>query len=312
MKPIVIVITKQTSYSRYVQNTESTNVFQEIKEMVERGDPAVARWKASHEAHSRTLDIVTNEIAKCAEMLVFDASSFIAEMKDVALVVTVGGDGTLLAASHNVHGQIPVLGVNSDPNTSVGYFCTATAETFPEQLRRALGCTCVGIALTRMKVSKNKRIIDTRVLNDVLFCHTSPATTSNYILTLVQESPTESPFDWGEVFQETQKSSGFWVGPPAGSTAARRSAGFRSFPMHEKDLQLAVRELYYKPGSEPGRREVVAKPGQSIHAISKMDSAAMYIDGDYKVVPVGLGDELVFEVSNDPLWLLGRPDVLCR
>jgi len=309
MKPIVIVVTKQTSYSRYVQNTESTNVFQEIREMVERGDPAVARWKASHEAHSRTLDIVSNEIAKHAQMLVFDASSFIAEMKDVALVVTVGGDGTLLAASHNVHGQIPVLGVNSDPNTSVGYFCTATAETFPEQLRGALDCTCVGISLTRMTVAKNKRVIDTRVLNDALFCHTCPATTSNYILELQSWN---ARGEAERVFRETQKSSGFWVGPAAGSTAARRSAGFRSLALHEKNLQLAVRELYYKPGSEPGRREVIVEQGNLIRAISKMDSAAMYIDGDYKVVPVSLGDELEFEISQDPLWLLGRPDVLRR
>lgn len=31
------------------------------------------------------------------------------------LVVTVGGDGTLLQASHFMDDSIPVLGVNSDP-----------------------------------------------------------------------------------------------------------------------------------------------------------------------------------------------------
>ncbi|PQQ18704.1 NADH kinase-like isoform X2 [Prunus yedoensis var. nudiflora] len=34
---------------------------------------------------------------------------------DVDLVVTVGGDGTLLQASHFIDDSVPVLGVNSDP-----------------------------------------------------------------------------------------------------------------------------------------------------------------------------------------------------
>ena len=36
-------------------------------------------------------------------------------IKDVDLVITVGGDGTLLEASHFLDSSIPVLGVNSDP-----------------------------------------------------------------------------------------------------------------------------------------------------------------------------------------------------
>jgi len=36
-------------------------------------------------------------------------------INDVDLVVTIGGDGTLLQASHFIDDKIPVLGVNSDP-----------------------------------------------------------------------------------------------------------------------------------------------------------------------------------------------------
>lgn len=36
-------------------------------------------------------------------------------IRDVDLVVTVGGDGTLLQASHFLDESIPVIGVNSDP-----------------------------------------------------------------------------------------------------------------------------------------------------------------------------------------------------
>lgn len=36
-------------------------------------------------------------------------------IRDVDLVVTVGGDGTLLKASHFMDDSIPLVGVNSDP-----------------------------------------------------------------------------------------------------------------------------------------------------------------------------------------------------
>lgn len=36
-------------------------------------------------------------------------------IRNVDMVVTVGGDGTLLQASHFMDDSIPVLGVNSDP-----------------------------------------------------------------------------------------------------------------------------------------------------------------------------------------------------
>ena len=298
MNPKIIIIAKQTSYSRYVQDND-------VQHLIAQNNPATQRWQSSHEAHCKTLEIVRESALKRAQVFVFDAVSFVADLQDVALVVTVGGDGTLLSASHSLHSQVQILGVNSDPKTSVGFFCAATAETFPEYLNRALDCVCEGITLARMKILKNGRIIDERVLNDVLFCHTSPAITSNYILDHVLTFPNQRI-----EFSETQKSSGFWIGPAAGSTAARRSAGFKPLDLDSKNLQLCVRELYHRPGSKVGQQEINVEPGSAIRVVSKMDSAAMYIDGDYKVVPVGLGDELVFEMSNDPLLLLGKPHVL--
>lgn len=70
-------------------------------------------------------------------------------IRDVDLVVTIGGDGTLLQASHLMDDSVPVLGVNSDPTQieeveefseefdatrSTGYLCAATVKNF-EQVR---------------------------------------------------------------------------------------------------------------------------------------------------------------------------------
>jgi NAD+ kinase len=285
----IVIFSKKTLYSTYQEDD---------KEFLSSDHPIIERWKRSHETHNKTLDCVCDIVSKYAQLFIIESpNTSIVDLEDVDLVVTVGGDGTLLNASHNVHQRVPVLGVNSDPSTSVGFFCAATRENFNGFIHRALNDTFFGMVLTRMKVIKNNCVVESRVLNDVLFCHRNPATTSSYIL------------HTGEHI-ETQKSSGFWVGPAAGSTAARRSAGFNSLPLGSKSLQLCVRELYYRPNSEPGRREIIAESGEQIHVTSKMDLAAMYIDGDHKVVPVGLGDELIFEKSDDSLFILGKPDVL--
>ncbi|MCK9567890.1 NAD(+)/NADH kinase [Candidatus Pacearchaeota archaeon] len=317
----IIVITKKTSYSKYIQDQDDEG----SRELLRTQNPAVAFWQSSHNSHMRTLNRVVEEIQKqnivCT---VIDSKSFVVDPDDVAMVISVGGDGTLLSASHSVNGTLPILGVNSDPETSIGFFCYSTADTFLKHLLLALDSMCIETELTRMSVRKNGKFVANRILNDVLFCHTNPAATSNYIIQLMNHSTrtmaavqcgTETKLTADKVLplstQETQRSSGIWVGPAAGSTAARRSAGASPMNLSSKDLQLRVRELYYRPSSQPGRIELTAAPGQFIKVISKMDSAAMYLDGDYSVIPVGLGDEINFEMSDESLHLLGKPNVLC-
>ena len=36
-----------------------------------------------------------------------------------------------------------------------------------------------------------------------------------------------------------------------------------------------------------------------------MDSAALYLDGPYRELPVQIGDEVVFRASDEPLKVLG-------
>ncbi len=161
-----------------------------------------------------------------------------------------------------------------------------------------------------MSVRKNGKVVANRILNDVLFCHTNPAATSKYMLQLMS-CGSKLKLEYPVSVRESQRSSGLWIGPAAGNTAARRSAGASPMNLLSNDLQLRVRELYYRPSSQPGLMEITAKPQQFIKVISKMDSAAMYLDGDYSVIPVGLADELNFEKSNESLQLLGKPNVLC-
>jgi NAD kinase len=49
---------------------------------------------------------------------------------NLRLVISIGGDGTLLNVSHFVGSDICLLGVNSNPQTSVGFLCAAETSNF--------------------------------------------------------------------------------------------------------------------------------------------------------------------------------------
>jgi NAD+ kinase len=260
--------------------------------LLEKGDPTVANVMASHEAHMGTLAEVKASLTECGVEIQrirgrreeFDADSF-------DLVVTVGGDGTLLGASHRV-GTTPILAINSAPTSSVGFFCGARKGTVHKAIRAALSGKLAGVTLTRMSVLLNGEVVDRRVLNDALFCHQSPAATSRYII------------EYGGVAEE-HKSSGFWIGPAAGSTAAQRSAGGKVLPLTSRVLQCIVREPY-TPSGEPTRLgRVLVRGGKSLIVRSKSRKMRMYLDGPELTVRVDLGDVVEFTESPEPLTLLG-------
>src|SRR5690606_26492133 len=113
--------------------------------------------------------------------------------------------------------------------------CAARRANLGPMLSRALSRELKSLHLARMAVKINGVTRSERVLNEALFCHTEPAATSTYILKVGRR-------------REEQKSSGLWVGPPAGSTAAIRSAGGKVLPLSARQLQMVVREPYMGDG----------------------------------------------------------------
>ncbi|HEX6275239.1 MAG TPA: NAD(+)/NADH kinase [Polyangiaceae bacterium] len=286
--PRVVVVAKRTAYQRFIEDERDPRA----KLLLRRRAPVVASWLDAHGEHSRTVDEVERALERAgAKMMLVRRAHAAFDASDAALVIAVGGDGTLLAASHNVS-DTPILGVNSAPRHSVGFFCALERKTFRRGLAAALEERLPSVELTRMSVLVNGRIRSNRILNDALCAHSSPAATSRYII------------QHGRV-REEQRSSGFWIGPAAGSTAAQSSAGGRVLPLGSKKLQLVVREPYVPAGERYRLVRVLVGPTESIRVESKMDDACVFLDGPYRQVPVRLGDELTFRASDEPLLLLG-------
>lgn len=287
-RPTVLLVAKRSSWDNYVQRDRDPLIL----DLLRKNDPTVAKMKAAHEAHEHCLRFVEEILEVCsAEVQRIEGFHQPFSTEGADLVLTVGGDGTLLSASHSIS-TCPVLGVNSAPGISIGFFCAAEVRTLPTLLPLALSGRLSGISLNRMEVLCNEVLISKRVLNEALLCNSCPAATSRYLLEFKGE-------------REEQRSSGIWIGPAAGSTAAIRSAGGRVLPLESEDLQFVVREPYIQGDMLYHWRHEIFGPGQDLHIRSKMYDGVLFLDGVVRRIPITLGDRVLFRMGKEPLHVLG-------
>jgi NAD+ kinase len=311
-RPRVAVVLKRSSWRKWVEEERDAR----IASLLEAGDETVRRMRPGHVDHMETIEEVRRSLAELrADASVYDRPHDFRVEGRCDLVVTVGGDGTLLAASHGIPAGVPLVGVNSAPNHSVGFFCAVRKGGAREALEAALGGELRRVELARMRVELNDRPLHTRVLNEALFCHASPAATSRYILRVVEAVALpeqgggggggERPRGERVLAEEEQKSSGIWIGPAAGSTAAQRSAGGRVLPLSSQKIQYVVREPYQANGHALEMMLGLALENQALVIKSKMRQARVFLDGDHIVHAVTIGDVLRLCRSEEPLVVLG-------
>lgn len=307
--PHVLVLAKKSALRVHLEGQDAGR-HERVERLLRDNDPTVQRMAGAHAQHEACLD----EIRAALDALGCDAKLVMAaaldEFKVVIdppappglggarpptrrpdLVVTVGGDGTLLAASHAVS-DTPILAINSAPEYSVGFFCGGRLGEVRSTLERALEGRLPIAKLTRMKVTKDDVLLTTRVLNEVLVCCASPAATTRYLL------------EHRGVVEE-QKSSGIWIGPAAGSTAAQRSAGGRVLPLTSDKLQFVVREPYTPAGRDLRFVRGLVGRGQDLSLRAKMADGRVFVDGPHEVHEITIGDHLRFSASDEPLHLVG-------
>ena len=287
-RPRVLVVYKKSAYEIYVRERRHARV----AALLRQGSPAVAGLRRAHEHHQQTLAVVKRALRELGAQAAFRRRSERGSTEEFDLVVTVGGDGTLLWASQMIGPECPVLAINSAPADSVGYFCAATFANAAEALRAALLGKLRTTRLTRLQVQIDGELVSSRVLNDVLFTHYCPAATTRYRLRLRGR-------------EEVQRSSGVWVATAAGSTAAIRSAGGRVEPIGARRLQFVVREPYIARGRSARLRKGLIAEAEQLEIQSYMRAGRLYIDGPHIWRTVEIGSVLRFRRSPESLQLLG-------
>jgi NAD+ kinase len=206
------------------------------------------------------------------------------------LVLTAGGDGTVLYASHHVD-STPILGIRSSRH-SAGYLTGASKQDVERKLAAFMKGRLTSTLLQRMSVLVGDRLRHDKVLNEALFSHPNPAVTTRYVLIVDGRS-------------EEQMSSGLWVGPAAGSTAAIRSAGGRVLSATSRNIQFVVREPIMRPRMRAGLTRGLVPAGRELAVANKWQPARLYLDGPHLVIPVRPGQMVRMRLSDRPLTLLG-------
>lgn len=252
-------------------------------------DVTVAKMRRTHESHERTLEAVKEALDALGCQATFVYRAQMATLRGVDLVLTVGGDGTILEVARHVE-DTPLLGVNSAPATSLGVFCGADAATVREKLMMFLHGELPTTMLARLLLSVNGHRVP--VLNEVLYAHRNPAATSRYILSIGGRA-------------EEQRSSGIWIATAAGSTGAIYSAGGKVLPITSTRIQYLVREPFIQGKERPRLLRGVLPGDREIVLFSKMRQGMIFVDGAHESLPLGFGDRARIRGGAPPLRVLG-------
>jgi NAD+ kinase len=290
--PRIVLVVKRTVFARGGAAAR----------MARRGDPTARRLHGADREHGRTLAAVRQALRerglRAEEMAADELPARGGRLARADLVISIGGDGTLLAASHYV-ATGALLGVNSAPGDSIGHFCSTRRAVFAATLDAVLEGRLRPVELARLALRIDGRLLREPALNDVLVAHPVPAATTRYRLTVGRRT-------------EEHRSSGLWISTAAGSTAGIRSAGGRVMPRGSRRLQYLVRELL----REPGRRYRLARgfvaPPAGLTASSKMPEGRFWIDGARTVYPFPFGARLYVDTSAPPLRLFPPVRVVSR
>eukprot|EP01137_Pigoraptor_chileana_P011626 Opistho-2@62797 len=207
----VLVVSKQTRYeyerARYEASSDN-----DVRTLLAKRGSDYEGLKLRHDIHTRGLEVMLREIERRGVEARVVRSSELSEddVHGVDAVFSAGGDGIFLQAAGKIYGDVPAIGVNTDPERSAGHLCIRVAWVGP-LLDRILSGTMKWMWRQRMRVSlidaDKKTVLRQRALNEIMIAESNPWRTSYY----------EMFFDGRG--GEKQKSSGLIVCTGTGSTA---------------------------------------------------------------------------------------------
>jgi NAD kinase len=216
------------------------------------------------------------------------SSSF---FNDIDLVVTIGGDGVFIRASHFVR-DVPILGLNSDEETSEGALKELSAMD-SESFNEVLDGNYDIIQRTRARIILNGERIKELAVNEVYVGAENQFHVSRYIINY-------------NGTKEEQRSSGVLISTGTGSGAWYNSAGGEKFGADSEKLKFVVREPF---SAKLFRPEILDGEIDSLNEISltskRSHGGVLAIDGSI-IYPFNQGHEIKVKVSTQKLNVIIR------
>lgn len=300
----VLVVHKKSLYQLYVREHRDPAVRQALR----RGDAAAERLRRSDRAHRAATAEVQRTLRRLGVASELRWRGQLRAVRDVDLVVAVGGDGTVLDAARFLDARVPLLGINSDPEASVGHLCAGPAAALGELLAGLRSGALRPRPRVRLCLRVDGRVVLGPCLNDALLAHESPAELSRFELAPL---PAAALGDDGRLVNpasvawRASRSSGLWVCTATGSTGAVRSAGGRAMGAGSRRLQYLVREPFHPPrAAREAAWQGYVGPAALLAAVSRMRRARLWADGPHRSVALRYGQTVVFDESAPPLLLV--------
>ena len=250
----VLVVYKKSAYDLGM-NSKDKKTQTYLKNNKKRYDEIKISWKN----HKKSFDSVIETLNKnnISTTIVYRADLTTNDFKNKDYIITIGGDGTLIEVAHKSGGSIPILGINSNPSSSVGFYCIANKDTFPEILQ-----SIENMKITRfptLRVSLDDKLLKEPVLNEVYLEHRKGPGRLFYDISINHKK------------KERWSSDALLIGASGGSTAWIYNLGGDVMDIDDKKMQY----------QEVGKR--ISKHGYADHIsiISHTRKGRLYLDGEH-------------------------------
>ena len=281
--PRVLLVTKRPQLERY----DGADLDRLAQSGIDRREALIHGQESHHQALAVILQALAHvdlRTRRVDELTSGDADS-------CDLVVTAGGDGTVLAIQPLLRDQ-PVLSVNSDPQRSLGHFTRFNADEVADAIAnwRAGSTTIHSIPRLAVHIDDGASV---PVLNDCLITNANAAAMSRYVLEVGEQ-------------REEQSSSGLWVSTAAGSTGGIASAGAEPVRDGAAALLYHVREPF-QARQKLALLSGVQCPPQGIRVIPTIPGMTCYVDGGHLFqLDAPPGAVISVGAHGQPLQLLSR------
>ncbi len=242
---------------------------------------------------------VVREVVKEIKNLILDENFSVISLKElekshfsgVDLVITVGGDGTLIKTGSLVTDSL-ILGINPSPESSEGALASLTKHKI-QNLKEILNGNYNIIQRQRARIILNGKILDELALNEVYIGAELNFHSSRYIVNFHGK-------------KEEHRSAGIIITTGTGSSAWYKSIGGSPFHYGEKKLAFLVREPYYGKIFQPKILRGEILENEEIIVESKRDFGGI-IAVDTTYYPFNTGDIVEINLSDKPLnVIVGR------
>ncbi len=279
----VLVSVKKTAFEHLTESSK-------IKDLP---PGELQKIKKSHDEHSSSLVLVSSILRKrgIEPEIRFTQNSGFDDFRNRDLVVSLGGDGTILKSARCIVDNTPLLSVKSDSYSS-GSLCTIDSSRFEEALDRILKGDLRIEKWTRAEGATTDMWL--LALNELYIGHKFSSGMARYELSFRDKV-------------DDQMSSGVVVSTGTGSTGwyANLLNSEGPFPRTSEELKFCVRE--YKKDAGYKQTKGTIRRGETLLLRSNMNlDGCIILDGDSEkqLYDFKRGGLLEIGVSYNPLYVL--------